>query len=346
MDAKATRAIRRLLLLFFLAAVGIRAQNAPYSDIVISAAGRPIAGAGVSVCGTPGLATTAASVTSNLVVLTMASNPITAGFAANMTLQVSGFTGGDTYLKGGTLSGGVITGGFTILSVTSTTITFQLSHANATASSNGFAFQQGNISTPCAPLASISSDQAGLNPIAQPGLGSDNLGNYAFFAVPNSYVVQYSGPGLIVRLRPIGVPCSGNASCTLTGPQSFITSPGVFTNTQTNLSVQSLVNGCIPQTQFQASQGSQNTTDALTGCVTIPAAGSVFNSNAVSGYVNNLNASTFGVGGYFGGTAGITGAHLNTLNSIFDDKGFAAIGYALDLGTNVANASTDRKSVV
>ena len=75
------------LILLLCLPLTAKAQNAAYSDIVLSGSGRPIAGANVSVCSTPGLATTAASVTSNIAVLTFGSSPITAGFAAGMTLQ-------------------------------------------------------------------------------------------------------------------------------------------------------------------------------------------------------------------------------------------------------------------
>lgn len=227
MDTKATRAVKKILTipcLLLLAPVLALAQNAPFSDIVLSGSGRPIAGASISVCNTPGLVTTAASVTSNIAVLTFGSSPITAGFAAGMTLQVSGFTGADTYFNGGTLSSGVITGGFTILSVTSTTVTYNLNHANASATSNGSAFQQGNSVTPCAPLASISSDGAGLVPITQPGLVTDGLGNYSFYAVANSYIVQFYGATVTLKLKPINLPCGGLVPCgslTVSGAGTF-----------------------------------------------------------------------------------------------------------------------------
>jgi len=215
--------VRRLtlLFLFFSFPTIAKAQNVPFSDIVLSASGRPIGGASVSVCNSPGLQTTAASVTSNLAILTFASSPIAAGFAVSMTLQVSGFTGADTYFDGGTITNGTITGGFTILAVTSTTITYGVTHANASATSNGFAFQQGNSSMPCAPLASITSDQAGAQPITQPGLSADGLGNYSFYAPSGPYIVQYNGASVTPRVRPIAVPVSTANNNAFTGSDSF-----------------------------------------------------------------------------------------------------------------------------
>jgi hypothetical protein len=72
-------------------------------------------------------ATTAASVTSNVATLTMASNPITFGFVGGETVVVSGFTGGDTYFNGT----------FQLTAVTSTQIFYALTHANASAATNG-----------------------------------------------------------------------------------------------------------------------------------------------------------------------------------------------------------------
>src|ERR1700731_3913065 len=74
------------------------------SSPVANAFGRPRAGVDASIC--QPLATTAAQVISNTAVLTMASNPITAGFAAGMQVQVSGFSGADTYFNGGVFTHG------------------------------------------------------------------------------------------------------------------------------------------------------------------------------------------------------------------------------------------------
>jgi hypothetical protein len=80
------------------------------SSPVVNAFGRPMAGVDVSIC--QPLATTAAQVISNTAVLTMASNPVAAGFAAGMQVQVSGFSGADTYFNRGTFANGTgITGG-------------------------------------------------------------------------------------------------------------------------------------------------------------------------------------------------------------------------------------------
>lgn len=71
-----------------------------------------------------------ASVTGNVATLNLQNNPLTIGAVAwgsGNTIVVSGFSGGDTYFNGT----------FTLSSATSSSITFPLVHANASASSQG-----------------------------------------------------------------------------------------------------------------------------------------------------------------------------------------------------------------
>lgn len=208
-----TRAAKWLLLalLLFLCPPGHAQTLVGWNGITLSPSGRPMS-ASVSVCNYPGLATTAAQVIGNTAILTMASNPVTAGFAANMSLSVSGFTGGDTYFNGT----------FQITSVSATTITFPLVHANASASSNGNLFQTGNISTPCAPLASIFSDFFGALPITQPGLVSSGIGNVSFYVSPGNYQIQFYGAGVTTFVQPITVSfIQIGANNTFTGSNTF-----------------------------------------------------------------------------------------------------------------------------
>jgi hypothetical protein len=181
------------------------------SSPVVNAFGRPMGGVDISIC--QPLAATAAQVISNTALLTMASNPITAGFAAGMQVQVSGFSGADTYFNGGTFTNGTgITGGYTILSVTSTTITYSLTHANATASSNGAVLQQGNTTTACAGLSGVYSDPGMTQPIAQPVV-TDGYGNWNAFAQSGQlYYVQFYGSGVTTSMRWIMVNVATNAA--------------------------------------------------------------------------------------------------------------------------------------
>jgi hypothetical protein len=182
------------------------------SSPVVNSFGRPMAGVNVSVC--QPLATTAAQVTSNVAVLTTVGNPITAGFAAGGTIQVAGFSGSDTYFNGGSFTNGTgITGGYTILSVTSTTIAYSLTHANASASTNGTVLEMGNSTTSCAGLSLVYSDPALTQSLTQP-IVTDGLGNWnAFVATGGSqlYYVQFYGPGVVTSLRTMVVSTNGSA---------------------------------------------------------------------------------------------------------------------------------------
>jgi hypothetical protein len=190
-------------LIFLFSANATHAQSGALgsaSSPVANAFGRPMAGVNVSIC--QPLATTAAQVISNTAVLTMAGNPLTVGFAVGMMIQVSGFSGADTYFNGGTFTNGTgIAGGYTILAVTSATITYSLTHANASASSNGTVLQQGNATTGCAGLSAIYSDPGMTQPITQPPV-SDALGNWNAFAPSGQlYYVQFYGPGVTTSIR-------------------------------------------------------------------------------------------------------------------------------------------------
>jgi hypothetical protein len=222
--AQAGTAFRRrmLVLLVIFAALPpqlLRAQSGTLgsaSSPVVNAFGRPMGGVDVAIC--QPLATTAAQVMNNTAVLTIAGNPATAGFVAGMQIQVSGFSGGDAYLNGGTFTDGTgIAGGFTILSVTSTTITYALTHANATASSNGTVLQQGNATTACAGLSAVYSDPGMTRPITQP-IVTDGYGNWNAFAQSGQlYYVQFYGSGVTTSMHWIIVNVTANAA---TKPQA------------------------------------------------------------------------------------------------------------------------------
>jgi hypothetical protein len=184
-------------------AQGVAIGNA--ASTLIGNTGRPIAGAGVAICAP--VATTAASVTSNVATITLTGNAITQGFAQGATVMVSGFTGGDTYFNGGSLTSGQIVNGFTLLSVTSTTITFALVHANASTSSNGVVLQEGNTTTPCAGLSTVYTDPGELTVTANP-FATDGLGNWQAFGTAGTYFVQFYGPQIVTTIKTItgGVP--------------------------------------------------------------------------------------------------------------------------------------------
>lgn len=202
-----------LLLVLLLIPTALLAQEGNFQTILLSGSGQPI-NATVAVCST-GLATTAASVTNNIATLTMASNPQTANFLATKTLTVSAFTGADTYFNGT----------FTIVSVSPTAISYALVHANASAGTNGRAFQTGDSISACAPLVTLYTDDTGLVTTTNP-FPSGTLGNVSIWTVPGVYNVQYYGQQLVTKVveMSIGAPGGGPASfttLTVTGDALF-----------------------------------------------------------------------------------------------------------------------------
>ena len=73
---------------------------------------------------------------------------------------------------------------------------------------------------------------------------------------------------------------------------------GVFTNTQMNEYLTSSINGLNFQTEFQAGQGNQSSTDGAAFGVKMPNGASVLQSNGMAGYVLNQATGGAGVGVY------------------------------------------------
>ena len=188
-----------LILGILLCATVARAQGYQENNTAQSGAGLPLAGASVAVCSPATIAS--AAVTNNLATLVMSSNPVTAGFIVGGTLTVAGFTGADTYFNGN----------FTILAVSTSTITYPLTHANAAGASVGTAVQRGT-SGPCASLAALYSDTTLGTPISNPTL-TDGLGNYAFGIAPGPYWLQIYGPNVATTFRQVTYPCVTTGGC-------------------------------------------------------------------------------------------------------------------------------------
>lgn len=205
----------------------LRAQGGNIHDVVFRP-GIGIPGVNAAVC--QPLSTTAASVTNNIATLTMASNPVSAGFVAGMTIQVAGFTGADTYFNAGSIVSNSISNGFTILSVTPTTINFTLVHTNASATSNGTVLQQGNSTTACASLSSVFTDSTLTVAAANPSI-ADGLGNFNFWASPGQYEVQLYAPTITTKIYGYSIACvpSNTVNC-----GALLGTPNTWTAAQTD----------------------------------------------------------------------------------------------------------------
>lgn len=130
-----------------------------------------------------------------------------------------------------------------------------------------------------------------------------------------------------------------NAAIISTSPFA-LTNPGVFTNTQQNEYMQSLINGCSPLTE---ADGNGPTTDAIAGCIATPATAPVHQINAIAGYANSSCNSFTGttcntVAGYFANRAITNGAGIWGLNPIIVDtagtSGTFMVGTEIDININ------------
>lgn len=121
---------------------------------------------------------------------------------------------------------------------------------------------------------------------------------------------------------------------------STITNSGVFTNTQMNEYMQSLLNSCSPSTEWTATQGTK-ATDALTGCVASPA-GATAQANAVAGYASGNPGASI-VGGYFQGRCLANNCNSWGMNAVAQDVAGLTTGVSLygnDVNVNPQNGST------
>jgi len=98
---------------------------------------------------------------------------------------------------------------------------------------------------------------------------------------------------------------------------------GIFTNTQTNEYLQSLLNGCTAS-EYNTVQVGNFTTDAIAGCVAMPQTATVHQVNGIAGYVtNSVNISQSGgaVGGYFQGRQLANNGSSWGINGLVQDVG-------------------------
>jgi hypothetical protein len=165
-----------------------------YDNVAFASSGRFAPGVNVAVC--QQFTTTAASLTSNVVTLTFSGNPLTSGFVSSATLTVFGFTGADLYLNGS----------FPIASVSASTISYALVHANGSASSNGTVYQIGSSTQACAPLSTLYTGSTGATTSPNP-FTADGLGNYGFWAAPGQYQAQIYGPTVGVNFFFVSMAC-------------------------------------------------------------------------------------------------------------------------------------------
>jgi len=125
--------------------------------------------------------------------------------------------------------------------------------------------------------------------------------------------LEIGGSGAYSALSPNAVLCTDNTSVVNGGPRAVTTgcpqsggtfaNTGVFTNTQMNEYVQSLVNSAVPLTEYRRIFASGFATDGLTSAIAVPVGATVATASAVAGYANTSGGSATATnGGYFQST--------------------------------------------
>lgn len=164
--------------------------------------------------------------------------------------------------------------------------------------------------------------------------------NGVFYPTP----IFSNPPNTVTQNISTGFGVAGNlnvgGSSSFLGPQ-ISTNAGLFTNTQMNLYISSLLNGCNPTTLFQLTHSSVFSTDGFTSCVLVPSSSTVTQINGISAMVqNNANSSTGSVnnavGGSFVGYAGASGAWVWGINPLVSDAaGLTSTGLLNEYDLNI-----------
>lgn len=114
----------------------------------------------------------------------------------------------------------------------------------------------------------------------------------------------------------------------------------IFTDTQMNLYMQSLLNGINPATEFQATQGIHSDTEAGTFGIAVPNSATVLQASAVAGYVSNNSPLTNAVAGYFNSQCLSANTACWAINPILQDSANTGIKLLNEFDYNVKNANT------
>ena len=160
---------------------------------------------------------------------------------------------------------------------------------------------------PCSPLAALCASLTDAT-CAQPNpLTADSLGNYHFYSKQSQgpFTIQIYGPQVA---SPLILP---DQSFGVGATTAAFTNPGVFTNTQMNEYLTSLLNG-INLTTENATQGGTFATDAIVGGIAVPVGATQVGNAAVAGYANT---SADSAGRTKGNTAGFYGQCRNLANN-------------------------------
>lgn len=176
--------------------------------------------------------------------------------------------------------------------------------------------------------------------------GTINLANgtplYAGTVVyPQSVVTSPAANGQQSINGPLNLNGFGLTAGSVSAGSGAVSNPGVFTDTQMNAYLTSLVNGIVPATEFQVEQGAHNATEAITAGIAFPMGSTVYQGNVIAGYAKTLSTTTNVVAGYFQTRIGINSGKGWGVNPVFDDGNFSSTtGAALEADCNINNPGT------
>ena len=156
----------------------------------------------------------------------------------------------------------------------------------------------GATGTPCSPLASIYSDVALTQPLANP-LTSDGQGNYHFYAAPGRYMIQISGAGTAATSIPDVILAADPTSPSFQSISVAQNINALNLNLSGNLSVSGAVSS--PTSVSAPQQGSAGPVQlgahwspgTATGLCSVPAAPSVQTESYSSGTGNFSSGTTY-----------------------------------------------------
>lgn len=96
-------------------------------------------------------------------------------------------------------------------------------------------------------------------------------------------------------IMPVGLASSSNGGV----PGAAFINAGAFTNTQMNDPFTAIINGINFNTEYQALQGNNTSTEGFASGVAIPSTSTAHQADGIAGFINNSSTLTNGVGGYF-----------------------------------------------
>lgn len=145
--------------------------------------------------------------------------------------------------------------------------------------------------------------------------------------------IQQSFSGAAVALKTIATKIANGINLRF---------PGVFTNTQMNPGLDVLVNGLDPTTFYHLTHPGNFVTSAVLGGIIVPSTSTVYEADAIVGYVSTASTATAGVGGSFYALNEAAGTVSYALNPLVSDQGFAStvVGAEFDVGcSNVLSSA-------